>query len=536
MTGNARRPRTHTGDCGRRTADRRRSGVILHDADVGDGGGQDHLGHLRAETAALGPSNRRSPASEPQRDDHDGALAQQAGVQVLAPVDQVDDERRPSASARSHRIDIESVPTARRPNTCSTRLAVWRRRRRSSTPTSTPSTRPSNSCSIPRCEASPIAVGGGVVLAASYEAKRFGVQAACRGRAKRLCPGPEVRTRPLHRVPAPRRRGHGGAAGLHAARRTHLDRRGVPRRHRLGPPVRAPGVDRRRDPSVASGPSSACPSPWGPPARSTSPRSRPRSPSRTAWSWSSLASSVSSSSRCPSTSSGASDRPAHGWPAGCHTIGQLAAMLADQALDDSSVERSGRSWAARAQRRAGGPDHGRRAGPSARSRRSAVASSARARAVHHGRSLGDRVAGPLARPSVAVERSRWVCASAVAIGVAVVHVAVAGRDDSRSTGWPKRLVRCGAGGPPGGNGRSRCCHLASHLVPAPMLPARAAPSTATRRRPGHGSGPRRGGRVDHCDRRRAGPLRTVGRRLRVRRPVPRSAVPDEFRELAEHEL
>src|ERR1700716_1252982 len=35
----------------------------------------------------------------------------------------------------------------------------------------------------------PIAVGGGVVLAASYEAKRFGVQGGMSGwRAKRLCP------------------------------------------------------------------------------------------------------------------------------------------------------------------------------------------------------------------------------------------------------------------------------------------------------------------------------------------------------------
>ncbi|MGZ4725714.1 MAG: Y-family DNA polymerase, partial [Ilumatobacteraceae bacterium] len=36
----------------------------------------------------------------------------------------------------------------------------------------------------------PIAVGGGVVLAASYEAKRFGVQGGMSGwRAKQLCPG-----------------------------------------------------------------------------------------------------------------------------------------------------------------------------------------------------------------------------------------------------------------------------------------------------------------------------------------------------------
>ena len=41
----------------------------------------------------------------------------------------------------------------------------------------------------PSLRGRPIAVGGGVVLAASYEAKRYGVQGAMSGwRAKRLCP------------------------------------------------------------------------------------------------------------------------------------------------------------------------------------------------------------------------------------------------------------------------------------------------------------------------------------------------------------
>ena len=41
----------------------------------------------------------------------------------------------------------------------------------------------------PELRGRPIAVGGGVVLAASYEAKRFGVQGGMSGwRAKRLCP------------------------------------------------------------------------------------------------------------------------------------------------------------------------------------------------------------------------------------------------------------------------------------------------------------------------------------------------------------
>jgi DNA polymerase-4 len=42
----------------------------------------------------------------------------------------------------------------------------------------------------PRLRGKPLAVGGGVVLAASYEAKAFGVQAGMPGwRARRLCPG-----------------------------------------------------------------------------------------------------------------------------------------------------------------------------------------------------------------------------------------------------------------------------------------------------------------------------------------------------------
>ena len=41
----------------------------------------------------------------------------------------------------------------------------------------------------PRLRGRPVAVGGGVVLAASYEAKAFGVSAGMAGwRARRLCP------------------------------------------------------------------------------------------------------------------------------------------------------------------------------------------------------------------------------------------------------------------------------------------------------------------------------------------------------------
>ena len=57
----------------------------------------------------------------------------------------------------------------------------------------------------PELRGLPIAVGGGVVLAASYEAKRFGVQGGMSGwRAKRLCPDLLFVQRPLLRVPAAR--------------------------------------------------------------------------------------------------------------------------------------------------------------------------------------------------------------------------------------------------------------------------------------------------------------------------------------------
>ena len=78
-------------------------------------------------------------------------------------------------------------------------------------------------------------------------------RSACRAgwsgwQARQLCPRIDVRARALPRVPAAGRRRDGHARRLHAARGADLDRRGVPRRHRLGPPLRAAGGDRRPDP------------------------------------------------------------------------------------------------------------------------------------------------------------------------------------------------------------------------------------------------------------------------------------------------
>ena len=102
---------------------------------------------------------------------------------------------------------------------------------RSSTPTSTRSTRRSSSATTRALRGRPVIVGGGVVLAASYEAKAFGVRTAMGGRqARRLCPrrgrGPAAVRRVL-------RGEQGGVRGVRrhdAAGRGALDRRGVPRR------------------------------------------------------------------------------------------------------------------------------------------------------------------------------------------------------------------------------------------------------------------------------------------------------------------
>ena len=84
----------------------------------------------------------------------------------------------------------------------------------------------------PRLRERPVIVGGGVVLAASYEAKAYGVKTAMGGRqARRLCPQ-------AYRAAADVRllRGEQGRVrsvrGHHAARRGALHRRGVPRRSR----------------------------------------------------------------------------------------------------------------------------------------------------------------------------------------------------------------------------------------------------------------------------------------------------------------
>ena len=70
----------------------------------------------------------------------------------------------------------------------------------------------------PRLRGKPIAVGGGVVLAASYEAKAFGVHSGMPGRqARELCPQLIFVSGHFARVPTAGRRSDRGARRFHAA-------------------------------------------------------------------------------------------------------------------------------------------------------------------------------------------------------------------------------------------------------------------------------------------------------------------------------
>ena len=101
----------------------------------------------------------------------------------------------------------------------------------------------------PSLRGKPIAVGGGVVLAASYEAKAFGVKGGMPGRrARELCPqlifvGGHFKEYSRLGDAAMKVLGR-----LHAAGRAHLDRRGLRRRRGLHASLRLAGRDRPEDP------------------------------------------------------------------------------------------------------------------------------------------------------------------------------------------------------------------------------------------------------------------------------------------------
>jgi hypothetical protein len=163
--------------------------------------------------------------------------------------------------------------TRRRANMCSCcRLLVPRPR--SCTPISTRSTRRSSSVTIRRCEEAGRGGRRGVVLAASYEAKAFGVRTAMSGgAARRLCPN-------LIEVP-PRFDAYTEASTAvfeifrrHLTHRgTDVDRRGVHRRRRALASRRYSDRSPRRC-VPGSRARSGCRSAWEWHARSSSPRWR----------------------------------------------------------------------------------------------------------------------------------------------------------------------------------------------------------------------------------------------------------------------
>ena len=116
----------------------------------------------------------------------------------------------------------------------------------SCTLTSTRSTHRSSSATIRRCAAGPVIVGGGVVLAASYEAKAYGVRTAMGGgQARALCP---------HAVVVPPRMSAYSEASAAVFEVFHdtsplveplVGRRGLPRCGRARSGVGHPRADRR---------------------------------------------------------------------------------------------------------------------------------------------------------------------------------------------------------------------------------------------------------------------------------------------------
>ena len=162
----------------------------------------------------------------------------------------------------------------------------------------------------PRLRGRPVIVGGGVVLAASYEAKALR-RPHGDGRPPRPPALPAGDRRPAADVGVLRGE-QGGLRGLRrhdAARRGALDRRGVPRRRAACERIAGtPARDRARGCGARCASGSGCRSRSASPGRSSSPRSRAAWPSPTACSSCRPTASSRSCTRCRSSGSGASAR------------------------------------------------------------------------------------------------------------------------------------------------------------------------------------------------------------------------------------
>ena len=290
--------------------------------------------------------------------------------------------------------------------------------RRSSTPTSTPSTRRSSSATTRRCAGSPVIVGGGVVLAASYEAKAFGVRTAMGGAA-----GAARCARDAVVVP-PRLTAYSEASkavfevfdDTTPLVEGAVDRRGLPRRPRAasgssGTPreiaarLRAAGARAR----------SGCRSPSASPARSSWPRWRAASPSPTACSSSRPSGELAFLHPLPVerlwgvgpvTAAKLHDR-------GITTVGEVAGLDESRARRDRSAAASGRQLHALAHNR--DPRPVRRPAPAALDRgaagaRAAVDVAGRSSTPSSSRS-STASPGGCARPSASAAPSCCGCGS-----------------------------------------------------------------------------------------------------------------------------
>ena len=412
------------------------------------------------------------------------------------------------------------------------------------------STHRSSSCSTRRCAAvrSRSGAGGGVVLAASLRGQaRSACTAACRAwQAKQPVPRPGLRRRPLRRVPTARRsRSWPCSTTSRRYVRAHLDRRGVPRRRRVGAPVRP--ARRHRGQQIRARVRDEIGLPISVGAAGTKHLAKIASqvakpdglvvvepeherafldplPVGLVWG----IGPVTQQQAAPSAASTPSASwPRRATPSRCeHLLGRALGSKVVRSRPTTTIGRSARQRPRRFGRRPVGLRAAATPPPRCCARCSATSPTVSPAGC--GRSSGPAAPSPSACASpgwqAAVTRSR------TGEDAGVHHAARSPRSPRSwcTRRWPTTP--------------SERHHLAARdLGVEPGRPAGAAAGTAgaARRcglRPGSPTGAARWA-IDHVDGRGSPPLRSVGRRLRRGDAVGAlRTVPDEFRELAEHEL